>query len=291
LPAFAAGQGRTANRGLKKGGFAMAEVFVNVQQWIALYGLRIVAAVIILLLGWWVARIFRSAIQRMMEKRQADRTLVSFVSSLAYVAVWIFVFVAALSKLGVQTASIIAVVGAAGLAIALSLQGSLANLAAGIMLIALRPFKAGDYIEGGGAGGTVDQVRIFATRLISPDNKVITVPNSKMIGDNIVNYSVMDTRRMDLTFGAGYGDDVDTVKRLLQEIAEADSRILQDPAPKIALQELADSSVNFLFRVWVARDDYWDVYFDLPETVKKRFDAGGVSIPFPQTDVHIYQAA
>ena len=232
----------------------------------------------------------RKIVKKILTKRNADPTIVSFVASITYVALMTFVVIAVLARLGIQTASFIAILGAAGLAIGFALQGSLSNFAAGFLIIVFKPYRAGDYIEGGGTAGIVEEVRMFTTRLRTPDNKVVIVPNSKMTGDNIVNYSAKDTRRVDLVFGVGYGDDLQKVKQVLQDIVSSDERILKDPAPQIAVLELADSSVNFVCRPWVKTADYWDVYFDTTETVKKRFDQEGISIPFPQTDVHLYQS-
>ena len=201
----------------------------------------------------------------------------------------VFLILAALGLLGIQTTSFIAVIGAAGLAIGLALQGSLANFAAGFLLIIFRPFKVGDYIEGGGTAGTVEAIQLFTTQLASPDNKTIIVPNSKMTGDNIVNFSTKGTRRVDMVFGIGYEDDIDKARNIITEILSQDERILQEPAMKIAVSELADSSVNFIARPWVNAADYWNVYFETTEKVKTQFDAEGISIPYPQRDVHVYE--
>ncbi len=256
---------------------------------LAFYGVRILTAVIILVIGRWIARAFGRLVQRLMDKRNVDPTLTGFAGSLTYYALFTFVVLAALSRLGIQTTSFIAVIGAAGLAVGLALQGSLANFAAGFMLIFFRPFRVGDYIEGAGVAGTVENIQIFTTQLKTPDNKVIIIPNAKLTDDNIVNWSATGTRRVDMVFGIGYEDDIDKAKSIMQEILAADERILNNPPPQIALSELADSSVNFVVRPWVNTGDYWGVYFDVNETVKKRFDAAGVSIPFPQRDVHLYQ--
>jgi small conductance mechanosensitive channel len=224
-----------------------------------------------------------------MTKRGVDPALISFASSIAYITILIFVIIAAIARLGIQTASFVAIVGAAGLAIGFALQGSLSNFAAGFLIITFKPFKIGDYVEGGGTAGIVEEIQIFTTVLNTPDNKVIIVPNSQMLGGTITNYSAKDTRRVDLVVGVSYGDDLTKVRQILQSIADADSRILKDPAPMIVVGELADSSVNFNYRLWVNTADYWGVYFDTTEAVKKRFDQEGVSIPFPQTDVHLYK--
>jgi small conductance mechanosensitive channel len=201
----------------------------------------------------------------------------------------VFVIIAAINTLGVQTTSFIAVIGAAGLAIGFALQGSLANFASGVMLIIFRPFKAGDFVEAGGTSGAVEAIHIFNTVLKTPDNKKVIIPNSKVTGDNIVNYSAKDTRRVDLVFGIGYEDDIRKAKQTLEQIVASDERVLKDPAPTIAVSELGDSSVNFVVRPWVNTADYWSVYFDLTEKVKLTFDDQGISIPFPQTDVHLHK--
>lgn len=258
---------------------------------LAAYGLKIVLAIIIFVVGRWVARLFSKLTGRIMEKRDVDQTLRSFVGNLVYYALLTFVILAALSQIGIQTTSFIAVIGAAGLAIGLALQGSLANFAAGFLLIMFRPFKVGDFIEGAGVSGTVESLQIFTTQLRTPDNKKIIIPNAGLTGDNIVNWSATGTRRVDMVFGIGYEDDIDKAKQVISEILSADERILKDPAPQVAVSELADSSVNFVARPWTKTGDYWGVFFDTTEAVKKRFDAEGISIPYPQSDVHIYQQA
>jgi small conductance mechanosensitive channel len=263
------------------------------QTWMLLsvYGLKVLAAVAILLLGAWVARFLSRLSRRVMERRGVDPTLVAFAGSLLYYALLAFVVLAALGQVGIQTTSFVAVVGAAGLAIGLALQGSLANFAAGFLLIFFRPFKAGDYIEGAGTAGTVESIQIFTTQLQTPDNKRIIIPNAKLTGDNIVNWSATGTRRVDLVFGIGYGDDMDKAKAIIAGVLAEDGRVLQDPKPTIAVAELADSSVKLAVRPWVATVDYWGAYFDITEQVKKRFDAEGITIPFPQRAVHLHQHA
>ena len=255
---------------------------------LAYYGVRILTAVIILVVGRWIARAFGRLVQRLMDKRNVDSTLTGFAGSLTYYALFTFVVLAALSRLGIQTTSFIAVIGAVGLAVGLALQGALANFAAGFMLIFFRPFRVGDLIEGAGVKGTVQNIQIFTTQLKTPDNKIIIIPNAKLTDDNIVNWSATGTRRVDMVFGIGYEDDIDKAKAIMREVLAADERILKNPSPQIAVSELADSAVNFVVRPWVNSGDYWDVYFDVTETIKKRFDAAGVSIPFPQSDVHLY---
>ena len=256
---------------------------------LTVYGLRVIAAVVIFIVGRWVALGVAKLIKRIMIKSKVDETLVSFVRHLSYVAMLAFVVIAALNQLGIQTASFIAVLGAAGLAVGLALQGSLGNFAAGVLMIIFKPFKVGDFIDGGGVAGTVEKIEIFTTQLKTPDNKTIIVPNAKMTGDNITNFNVKGTRRVDFVFGIGYGDDIDKARGIIKEIIDQDERVMKEPEPAIVVSELGDSSVNFTVRAWTAVGDYWSFYFDTIENVKKQFDAQGVSIPFPQRDVHIYE--
>jgi small conductance mechanosensitive channel len=267
----------------------MSNVIPKLQEWATFYGLKIIAAIVVFIVGRWVAKVLRNLVEKMMIRAKVDETLVKFVGNLTYVALLAIVVIAALNQLGIQTTSFIAIIGAAGLAVGLALQGSLANFAAGVLMIIFRPFKVGDYVEGGGTAGTVEAIGIFTTNLTSPDNKVIIVPNAKMTGDNIVNYSAKDIRRLDLVFGVSYSDDLQKVKNVLLDILKAESRVLQNPAPTIGVLELADSSVNFAVRPWVKGADYWPLFFDLKERIKERFDAESISIPFPQQDVHLYQ--
>jgi small conductance mechanosensitive channel len=261
----------------------------KIWELVTVYGLRVIAAIAIFVIGRWIAKIFKSVIKKVMTKRNVDETVGAFVRNFTYYALLTFFALAAINQLGVQTTSFIAIVGAAGLAVGLALQGSLSNFASGFLLIIFRPFKIGDFIEVAGTAGKVEKIQIFTTQLLSPDNKTIIIPNARITADNIVNYSTQGTRRCDLAFGIGYQDDIDKAKKILEELIAADERILKDPAPKIAVSELADSSVNFVVRPWVNSSDYWNVYCDLTENVKKRFDAEGVSIPFPQRDVHLYE--
>ncbi len=269
----------------------MDPVAEQIRSIVTQLGFRIIAALVICAVGFWLSGLVRGFLDRAMARAQVDQTLRSFVSNLAYAALLAFAALAALARLGIQTASFIAVLGAAGLAIGLALQGSLSNFAAGVLMILFRPFRVGDYIEGAGTAGTVEEIQIFTTTLTSPDNRVIVVPNAKLGGDNIVNYSVKPMRRIDLVFGVSYTDDIDRVKTVIGEVLAQENRILKDPAPLIGLLELADSSLNFAVRPWVMTADYWSVYFDLNERMKKRLDREGITIPFPQQDVHLHQVA
>jgi small conductance mechanosensitive channel len=249
---------------------------------------NIAVAAAILFGGIWLAKKIKKYVANTMEKREVDALLASFSSNIIYVALVAFVVIAALGQLGIQTTSFVAIIGAAGLAIGLSLQGSLSNFASGVMIIAFRPFKVGDFVEAGGVSGVVEGIQIFSTQMRTGDNKNIIVPNSNITGSNITNYSAKDTRRVDMTFGIGYDDDIKKAKEILTEIVTSDERVLKDPEPLIAVSELADSSVNFAVRPWVNTGDYWGVYFDLTEAVKLRFDKEGISIPYPQQDVHMH---
>jgi len=252
-------------------------------------GLKSLQSVVVFVVGRWVAKGLTKFAEKVMNKRQVDPTIVSFVDNMTYIALLVFVVLAALGQLGIQTTSFIAVIGAAGLAIGLALQGSLSNFAAGFLMIIFRPFKVGDFIEGAGVAGTVEKIQIFTTQLKTPDNKTIIIPNAKLSSDNIVNFSEKGTRRVDLVFGIGYGDDIDHAKKVIMDVLAKEERILKDPATTIGVVELADSSVNFAVRPWVKADDYWSVYFNLTENIKKNFDSQGISIPFPQRDVHMYE--
>jgi small conductance mechanosensitive channel len=264
-------------------------LLATLQNLATLYGLKILAAIFIFVIGRWVAIMIKKFLGKTMTRSGVDATIIPFVLDLSYVALLIMVIVASLGALGIQTTSLIAVLGAAGLAVGLALQGSLSNFAAGVLIVTFRPIRVGDYFEGAGTAGTVEQIQIFSTTAKTPDNKVIIIPNGKLLSDNIVNYSMKEIRRVDMTIGVSYEDPIDKVKEVLADILAKDSRILQDPSPTIGLIQLADSSVNFAVRPWVKTEDYWAVYFDLHETIKKRFDAEGISIPFPQQDIHVYK--
>lgn len=267
----------------------LTQVLPKIWEIITVYGLKVLAALAILFFGRWVAKAISSIVRRIMRKTDVDLTVVSFTGNLVYVGLLVFVVLAALSQLGIQTTSFIAVLGAAGLAIGLALQGSLANFAAGFLMIIFKPFRLGDYIEGAGVAGTVEEIQIFTTTLKTPDSKTVIIPNAKLTSDNIINWTVKGVRRVDMVFGIGYGDDVDKAKKVMAEVLAKDSRILKDPPPQIAMLELGDSSVNFVVRPWVNVQDYWGVYFDTTENIKKAFDANDINIPYPQRDVHVYQ--
>lgn len=262
----------------------------RLQDFFILYGLKVVAAIAILIIGWLLAKGIRKITRQLLLKSNVDKTLVSFISSIVYIVVMVIVIISSLGQLGIQTASFIAVIGAAGLAVGLALQGSLANFAAGILMILFKPFRAGDYIEASGVSGVVEEIKIFTTLLISIDNKEIIVPNGKLMSDNIINYTAKEIRRVDIVTGVSYKDDLDKVRKVLESILKSDERILAEPEPVIAVLELAESSVNLVVRPWVKTADYWGVYFFLQENIKKQFDLNGISIPFPQQDVHLFKS-
>ena len=253
------------------------------------FGVKIVSALAVFIIGRWIVKYLGNLTGKVMEKRNIDPTLTRFVSNMTYIALLTFVILAALGMLGVQTTSFIAVIGAAGLAVGLALQGSLSNFAAGVLMIIFRPFKVGDFIEGAGVAGVVEEIQIFTTQLATPDNKTIIIPNAKLTADNIINYSTKGTRRADMVFGIGYDADIDSARDIITEILSNDGRVLKDPPLQVVVSQLADSSVNFAARVWVNATDYWGVVFDTTEAVKKRFDKAGITIPFPQRDVHLYE--
>ncbi len=260
-----------------------------IQEGAVLYGLRALAALAIFVIGRLIARGLVNLLKKVMTRRNIEPTLVSFASHMGYFLLLTVVVIAALSQIGIQTTSFIAILGAAGLAVGLALQGSLANFAAGVLMIIFRPFKAGDYVEGAGTAGTVEELEIFSCRLRTPDNKLVIVPNGRMLGDNIINYSARETRRIDMIFGVSYRDNLARVRDVISDELGKDGRILPEPTPQIAVSELAESSVNFVVRPWVKTADYWAVRFDLIERIKVRFDQEGISIPFPQRDVHLYE--
>ena len=262
--------------------------FVNL--YIIPWGLRILGALAILLIGRWIARWLVGLSRRLMDRSGMDATLSTFLCNMLNALLLAVVVIAALDQLGVQTTSLLAVLGAAGLAVGLALKDSLSNFASGVLLILFQPFRVGDFIEAAGVSGTVEAVGIFNTTLRTGDNRTIIVPNSQIYSGTIVNNSARPTRRIDLVIGIGYEDDIRKAKRLLEELLQKDERILDDPGPSVALAELADSSVNFNVRPWVRTEDYWSVRADLLQAIKETFDAEGISIPYPQTDVHLFQA-
>ncbi len=266
----------------------MEEVLQNLYTYMTQYGLSVLAAVIIFVVGKWIARFLSNLVEKLMVKANVEATLASFCKNITYVVMFVFVIIAALGKIGVQTTSFIAVIGAAGLAVGLALQGSLANFAAGILIMFFKPFKVGDLVEVGGILGVVSEIHIFTTNLSAPDNKKIIVPNAQITGGIIKNYTAIEKRRVDLVFGISYDDSMKIAKEALESVVSQDSRVLTDPAPTIAVSELGDSSVNIVCRPWVKPEDYWGVYFDTLEKGKIALEEKGITIPFPQSDVHLY---
>jgi len=256
---------------------------------VASYGMKVLFAIIILVVGLWLAKKVRGLFTTALEKKEVDATLVGFFSSMLYGALVVFVVIAAISKLGVQTTSFIAVVGAAGLAVGLALQGSLSNFASGVLLIIFKPFIAGNFVKIGGEFGTVVQVGMLHTELKLPDNIIVILPNSEVMAGAITNFSAHDTRRVDMVIGVSYSDDLSKVMEVLQDMVSKDERVLEEPAPFIAVSELADSSINFVVRPWTKSSDFWQFKCDFQKAVKERFDAEGISIPFPQRDLHVFK--
>lgn len=253
------------------------------------WGFRIVGFVLILIIGMWLAKMLKNIAVKAMTKKGLDPTLNKFLAALIHIGLKVFVVIAALGQLNVQTASFVAVLGAAGLAVGLALQGSLSNFASGVLMIIFKPIQLGDFVEAGGATGAVEEIGIFTTTINSPDNKRMIVPNAAIMSNVITNFNANGTRRVDLVAGIGYSDNIDKAKEALEGILAADNRVLKDPAPTVAVVEMADSSVNLVVRPWCTGDDYWGVYFDTTEAIKKTFDEQNITIPFPQRDVHIYE--
>ena len=250
------------------------------------YGVKIISALLIFFIGKWAVKKVTSLVKRTMTKAKIDITLLEFAESLIYFVLLLMVILTSLNALGINTTSFLAVFGAASLAVGLALQGSLANVGAAVLIIIFRPFKVGDFIEAGGASGTVEDINLFSTIIAPVDNRTIIVPNAAIIRGNITNYSVKKNRRVDHVFGIGYNDDLKLAKDTLMQIMIDDDRVLADPAPFVAVSELGDSSVNFTTRAWVKTADYWNVYFEQIEKVKLTFDEKGISIPYPQMDIH-----
>lgn len=253
------------------------------------YGPKLILAIIVLFVGLWIINRIVRFMGKVMERAQAEPTLSKFLSSLVSIGLKTLLLISVASMVGIETTSFIAVLGAAGLAVGLALQGSLANFAGGVLVLLFRPYKVGDFIEAQGILGSVAEIQIFSTILKTPDNKVIVVPNGAISNGIITNYSKEATRRVDFVFGIGYGDDMNKAKEIIKHLISNDERALDDPAPQVVVSELADSSVNITVRVWVNSADYWGVKCDLTEKVKSTFDEEGISIPFPQRDVHLYQ--
>ena len=257
--------------------------------WASEYSVKFLAAILIFIVGRWLARKIAVLLKKVLEKNGIDVTLTGFMENITYYALLVLVLIAAAGQLGINTTSFLTIVGAAGLAVGLALKDSLSNFSSGVMLVMFRPFRVGDAVQVAGVKGKVVGINIFNTILNTPDNQRVIVPNSSITNDVITNITANPTRRIDLVAGIGYEDNIPLAKQVLSEIVQSDDRVLKEPAPQIAVSELADSSVNIVVRPWVKTGDYWDVYFDLTEQIKLRFDEKGISIPYPQQDVHLFQ--
>ena len=269
-------------------GFDWNELLVMAQTKGIDFAINLAIALAIFYVGKFVVNLIVRGIRKAMKAQEVDKTLETFVCNLIRMVLLVIVIIAAIGQLGIQTTSFIAIFGAAGLAVGLALQGSLSNFAAGVLIVLFRPYRVGDFVEAAGIAGVVEQVQILTTVLKTGDNKQIIVPNGQIMDSIITNYSANDTRRVDMVVGVSYDDDLDKVRSTLQQLIDAEERILDEPAPTIAVSALADSSVNFVVRPWVMTSDYWGVMFDLTEAIKKRFDQEGISFPFPQQDVHLH---
>lgn len=255
------------------------------------YGLKILGAILVLILGLWVIRIISKGTGKFLQKRNIDDSLKPFLRTMLSILLKVLLVVSVLGMIGIEMTSFIAILGAAGLAIGLALSGTLQNFAGGVLILILKPFKSGDYIDAAGHSGSVYEIQIFNTILKTPDNKTITIPNGSLVNASITNYSAQDTRRVDWTFGIAYGDSVEDAQKILNRLITEDERILKDPAPFVALSELADSSVNIVVRVWAKTSDYWGIFFDMNQKVYNAFNSEGINIPFPQIDVHMVKEA
>ncbi len=267
----------------------MSEYITTIQDFVVSYGISILIAIVIFLVGRWLAGIAARLVEKAMGRSNVSEALIHFASSIAYVVVLVIAGIAALDQLGIQTTSLVAILGAATLAIGFALQGALANFAAGTLILLFKPFTLGDIVEIAGEFGSVEEIQIFNTVVVTPENKTVIVPNAQVTAGNITNYSKKGFLRLDMVFGIGYDDDLLKAKKILEEIINGDERVMVDPAPTIAVLELGDSSVNFAVRPFVTVEDYWGVHFDVTEQVKLRFDQEGISIPYPQQDVHVLQ--
>lgn len=266
----------------------MQDFLLEAEKWLMKFGFDLVIAIVIFVVGKFIVKIITNLVKKLFKKRNIEESLQSFLSNIIYALLLTIVIIAAFNQVGIETASFIAVLGAAGLAIGLALQGSLSNFASGVLIILFKHFKAGDFIETAGVMGTVEEIHIFTTKLKSPDNKVLIIPNSSITSSNIINFSAKDTRRIDFVFGIGYDDNIKKAKEIIEETFANEERILKDPAPTIGVLEMGDSSINIAARPWVKTSDYWPTYFDILERIKNKFDDNNISIPFPQRDVHIY---
>ncbi len=272
-------------------GINVDEILQTVYEYLAQYGFKVIGALLIFLIGRWLAKIISQWIEKALIKSRVDKTLATFIKNLSNIVMLVFIIMTAVKPLGVKTTEFAVVLGAAGLAIGLALQGSLSNFASGFLMIIFRPFKVGDFIEAAGIKGTVQEIQIFNTIINTPDNVRAIIPNAKITDGNILNYTVNGKRRVDLVIGISYEDDLKTAQKIIENVLASDERVLHDPKSNVAVFELADSSVNFVVRPWVNSADYWDIYFDMTAKIKLALDENGISIPFPQRDVHIKNEA
>jgi len=259
----------------------------KISEFIYSYCPNVIGAILVLIIGLWVIKLLMGGFRRMTRKQDMDPSLRGFLRSIISITLKILLFISVMSMVGIAATSFIAIIGAAGLAVGLALQGTLQNFAGGVIILLFKPYQVGDFVEGAGHMGTVKEIKIFTTILNTPDNKLIIIPNAQLSNSSLTNFSAMETRRVDFTFGIGYGDDYDKAKKVLLDLINADERIMKDPEPFIALSELADSSVNIVVRVWAKGADYWGIFFDMNEKVYKTFTSEGLNIPFPQMDVHL----
>lgn len=272
------------------GDFDFQNILNKLSELLSAWGMKVVGALALLIIGLIVLKLIRRSVIKGLKKTRLDVTLVPYISGVVYYILLAVLILAVLSLFGVETTSVIAILGAAGLAVGLALQGTLSNFAAGVMLLIFRPFRIGDFVETGGVSGVIAEIGTFSTKLNTPDNVLITVPNSAVYGQTIKNYTAHDKRRIDLVVGISYPDDIGKAIETINRVISADERILKDPAPQVAVSEMADSSVNLVVRPWCNTADYWTVRFDLIRRLKEEIEAAGLSIPFPQRDVHLYNA-
>ncbi|MBN1131593.1 MAG: mechanosensitive ion channel [Bacteroidales bacterium] len=265
------------------------EILENIYDLIVTYGLKFILAIVVLLAGLWVIKILTRSLRKFMTRKEVDPSLVPFLANMFSAILKVLLVISVMGMVGIQMTSFIAVLGAAGLAVGLALQGTLQNFAGGVMILLFKPYRVGDFIEAQGHAGSVKEIQIFQTIITTPDNSTVIIPNSPLATGVIKNYTTQPKRRIDFSFGIGYGDDIDKARKVLLDLADADNRVLkEDNPPMVAVEALADSSVNMMLRTWVKSEDYWDLFFDMTEKVKKAFDKNGISIPFPQTDVHLF---
>jgi len=265
------------------------EILDRMSALIVRYGMKFILALVVLIVGLIVIKLITKALVRVMKKGNVNESLIPFLKSMTNILLKVMLVISVMGMVGIQMTSFIAVLGAAGLAVGLALQGTLQNFAGGVMILLFKPYEVGNFIEAQGFMGTVKEIQIFTTVLTTPDNRKVIIPNSPLATGSITNFSAMPTRRIDFSFGIGYSDDIDKAKDILLKMAQKDDRVLKDEnPPAVMVDALGDSSVNLKLRIWVKSEDYWSLWCDTQEGVKKQFDAAGISIPFPQRDVHLY---